>query len=178
MKYFVGYLIQGEVAEWHTNITKKISEKFNTWKVYEKIPPHITIFYPEGVEDISPIRNHIKDWTQKNKAPGNFYLSGLGHFRDRVVFAKVDSDESAIKAIEDLRKDLKNMTGITEDYPHWHPHVTLANKLTRQEINKIWEYVNQLDRPNFALPFNNITIFRYVGDQKWVVDESFALSQS
>ncbi|MBX4189379.1 2'-5' RNA ligase family protein [Candidatus Parcubacteria bacterium] len=177
MKYFIGHLISGKAAEWHTNTAKKISEKFNTWKIYEKIPPHITIFYPEGVEDINAIRNYIQDWTRKNKALGSFRLSEFDRFDDRVVFAKVEADESAIKAIEDLRKGLQDMTGITEDFPNWHPHATLAYKLSPEEINKIWEYTNELDKPNFTLLLNNITIFRYAEDQKWVVDESFLLPQ-
>ncbi len=177
MKYFIGYLIQSEAAEWHISIAKKISDQFNTWKIYEKLPPHITIFYPEGVEDMSAIKSYIRDWIQKNKISGTFHISGFDHFDDRVVFAKIDADESTLKAIDGLREDLKKMTGVTEDFPNWHPHATLANKLSPDEINQIWAYTNKLDKPHFALPFNNITIFRYEGDQKWVVDESFALSQ-
>ncbi len=176
MKYFIGYLISGEVGEWHIGTAKKISDEFNTWKIYEKLPPHITIFYPEGVEDISGIRDFIKNWVQKSKASGNFYISDFDRFDDRVVFAKIDADKSVVNAVEDLREDLKNMTGITEDFPNWHPHATLAYKLSPEEINKIWAYTDKLDKPNFVLPFNNITIFRYEGDKKWVVDESFVLS--
>ncbi len=177
MKYFIGYLISDKAAEWHSNTAKKISEEFNTWKVYEKIPPHITIFYPEGVEDISAIRNYIQKWTEKHKISGSFRMSEFDHFDDRVVFAKVEADESTIKLVEDLRKGLKDMTGIAEDFPTWHPHATLAYKLSPKEIHKIWEYTNQFDKPNFTLPLDNITIFRYEGDLKWVVDESFALTQ-
>lgn len=177
MKYFIGYLISGAAAEWHINTTKQISEEFNTWKMYEKIPPHVTIFYPEGVEDISLIRKYIKDWTQKNKVLGSFHIAEFDRFDNKVVFAKVDANELALNAVEDLRNGLKNMTGIIEDFPTWHPHATLANKLSPEEINRIWEYVSKLNKPDFTLPFNNVTIFRYSEDQKWVVDESFGLSQ-
>lgn len=177
MKYFIGYLLQGEVAEWHINTTKKIADKFNTWKIYEKLPSHVTIFYPEGVEDITGIRNYIKDWIVKNKVSGNFYISGFDHFDDKVVFAKIGADESVIKTVENLREGIRNISGITnESFPIWHPHCTLANKLKPEEINSIWEYVSELDKPNFTIPFNNITIFKFVGDQKWVVDEYFELA--
>lgn len=178
MKYFIGYLIKGEAAEWQVNTAKKISEEFNTWKIYEKIPPHITVFYLEGVEDISGIRSYIKEWVKKNKIPGNFCISGFDHFDDRVIFAKIDADEFVKKSIENLRADFKNLVNIkNESFPNWHPHSTLANQLNSDEINRIWKFVNKLEKPNFTIPFNNVTIFRYEDDQKWVVDELFELSQ-
>jgi 2'-5' RNA ligase len=178
MKYFIGYLISDEASEWHINITKKISEEFNTWKIYEKIPPHITIFYPEGVEDITDIRNYIKDWAEKNKITGNFYINGFDHFDDKVVFAKIDADESVIKTVNNLREGIRTISNIkNEAFPNWHPHSTLINKISPEEINKVLKYAYELDKPSFRLPFNNITIFKYTDDQKWVVEETFELSQ-
>ena len=140
MKYFIGYLMQGEAAEWHLNTAKKISDEFNTWKIYEKIPPHITIFYPEGVEDITTIRNYIKNWRGKNKVTGNFYISDFDHFDDKVVFAKIDADEAVIKEVNSLREGIRNISDIkNESYPNWHPHSTLANKLNPEKISEIWE---------------------------------------
>lgn len=55
----------------------------------------------------------------------------------------------------------------TEEFPDWHPHATLANKLTAQEINKIWDYALTLEKPNFSLQFDNVTIFRYGAEQNW-----------
>ncbi len=178
MKYFIGFLLKGEVSDWHIKTAKEISDKFNTWKIYEKIPPHITIFYPEGVEDITKIKNYIKEWTQKNKVSGNFYISGFDRFEDRVVFAKMEADKSVTKSIENLREGIRNIETIKdESFPDWHPHSTLANKLSSEDINKIWEYTDRLEKPNFIVPFDNITIFKYGGDQKWFVDECFELSR-
>lgn len=178
MKYFIGYLISGDAAKWHVGITKEISDTFNTWKIYENIPPHITMFYPEGVEDITHIRNYIKDWTEKNKVSGNFHISGFDHFDDTVVFAKIDADESVRESIENLREGIRNITNIQhESFPQWHPHSTLAYKLSSEEINRIWEYAKKLEKPHFVLAFNNITIFKYTDEQKWIVDKTFELLQ-
>jgi 2'-5' RNA ligase len=177
MKYFIGYLLQGEVAEWHANTARKIADKFNTWKIYEKLPPHITIFYPEGVEDITEVRNYIAGWVKNNKIPGNLYVSGFDRFEDRVIFAKIDADDSVNKAVEDLRTNIKNVSGVTEeDFPIWHPHATLAYKLTPMEIENIWDFTLSLDKPNFTIPFDNVTIFKFIGDKKWVVEESFKIN--
>ena len=178
MRYFIGYLLQGTVGEWHTNTAKEIADKFNTWKIYEKLPPHLTICYPEDLSniDITDIRNYLKDWIQNNKISGNFYISGFNRFEDRVVFAKVESDNSVCEVVKDLRQGIRNISNIpNESFPEWHPHATLANKLTSKEINEIWEYTKLLDRPNFVVPFNNLTIFKYLGDREWVVDEYFEL---
>jgi len=179
MKYFVGYLIKGKAEEWHIKTAKDIANKFNTWKIYEKLPPHITIFYLGGVEDVSDIRNFLKNWAKITPVLGNFYLNGFDRFDDKVVFAKIDADEEILQKVEDLRKEIKRISEITnEDFPVWHPHATLANKVTPQEINDIWNYVSKLEKPDFTLPFDNVAIFKFVGDQKWEVDELFQLGSS
>jgi 2'-5' RNA ligase len=174
MRYFIGFLIKGPAREWHTSTTKSISEKFNTWKIYEKLPPHITLFYPEGVEDITDIKVFIKNWIYNKKISGNFKMSGYDRFDDKVVFAKIHADEVVFNTVEDLRNGIRSISGIkNESFPNWHPHSTLAYKLEPEEINKIWEHTSILPKPNFVLPFDNVTVFRYTGDKKWVIDESF-----
>lgn len=176
MRYFIGYLIQDEAATWHFNLVKNISEKFNTWKLHEKIPPHITIFPPFETEDIDEIKKLLRDWTTNKTPQGNFTLSGFDHFDDNVVFAKIDTDESIRASIEELKKEIKKFPGMPEDnHPIWHPHATLMNKLSPEEIRNIWNYVSDLEKPNFPLPFDNITIFRFDADRKWVVDESIVM---
>ncbi len=179
MKYFIGYLIQGEMATWHINLAKSISEKFNTWKLHEKLPPHITIFYPFNTDNIDIIKNLLVSWTKNKKAPGRFVISDFDHFDDKVVFAKVEADLSIRELVEGLRRNLKEIPGMPEDgFSVWHPHATLANRLSSQEINQIWNYVLTLKKPNFIVPFDNVTIFRgepnlFEGESKWVIEKSF-----
>jgi len=174
MNYFIGYLISGEVSTWHINLTKDISDKFSTWKIYEKLPPHVTIFYPFSTNNIENIRNLLKDKTQDKIIPGNFEMSDFGHFDDKVVFAKVEADQHSREIVEELRKSLKEIPEMPKnEFPDWHPHATLANRLSSQEINQIWDYVLTLEKPSFTLQFDNVTIFRFEGDRKWVVEESF-----
>lgn len=174
MKYFIGYLIEGKASEWYLSIAKDISEKFNTWKLYEKLPAHVTVFYPFETDDVESVGNFIKKWTQNENIPGDLTISKFDYFVDRVVFAKVDPDKLVIDVVEELRGVLEKIPGMPkDDFPIWHPHVTLANHLTPEEIKKIWDYVQMLEKPDFILPFNNITIFRFEGDRKWVVQESF-----
>ena len=142
-----------------------ISDKFNTWKLHEKLPPHITIFYPFSAENIEPVVNFLKNWSHNQKVSGKFEILDFDHFDDKVVFAKVEADLLVMEMVEELRRSL-----------NWHPHATLANKLSPQEINKILNYVLELEKPNFAIPFDNVTIFRFEGDRKWIVDQFFKFS--
>lgn len=174
MRYFIGYLIEGEAAAWHVNVAKNISDRFNTWKIYEKLPPHITIFYPFSTENIEPVENLLKEWTQSKKVPENFIISDFDHFEDKVVFAKVGIEQSVGWTVEELRRSLKLISGMpSEDFPIWHPHATLANRQSPEKINQIWGYVLTLKKPNFIIPFDNITIFRFEGDRKWVIEKIF-----
>lgn len=173
---FIGYLIQKEAAEWHINLTKDISNKFNTWKIYEKIPPHITIFQPFDSEDTSSIKSLLRDWSKDVTISGSFKLSGFDRFDDRVIFAKVDADKVAKEAVEKLREEIKKIPNMPEeDFPVWHPHATLINRLPPQEIEKVWSYIKGFEKPNFILPFDNITLFKFEGDRRWGIEESFKI---
>ncbi|HEY4505325.1 MAG TPA: 2'-5' RNA ligase family protein [Candidatus Paceibacterota bacterium] len=174
MKYFIGYLIQGEAAKWHSSLAKSISEKFNTWKIYEKLPPHITIFYLSDIEDVEPTRSFLKNWISDKKVSGNFTISDFDRFDDKVVFARTEPDSSVRTTAEELIRKIKEIPGMTqENFPFWHPHATLMNRVSEEEIKMIWDYVATVERPNFVIPFDNVTIFRFEGDMKWGVDESF-----
>ena len=45
MKYFIGHLIESDVALWHSNLSKEISGKFDVFKVSEWVPfSNVTLF--------------------------------------------------------------------------------------------------------------------------------------
>lgn len=168
--YFVSYLIEGKTREWHLNLTKNISEIFNTWKIAEKIPPHITIFRPFDTENIESIYELIQNWKANQAIFGKFIISGFGRFEDQTIFANVIADQTAGDAINSLRLKLQNMPGMPpEDHPIWRPHATLAYKIKPAEINAIWEYISTLQKPHFEMTFNNIAILQSTGDRGWTV---------
>lgn len=176
MKYFIGYLIQGDVARWHVQTAKDISEKFNTWKIHEKIPPHITIFRPFDVEDISSIKDLLSEWTAGSTA-SRFSLIDFGHFDKRVIFAKVITSEPVIGAVSSLQKKIEVANiNPAKDYPSdWHPHATLANHIDSSVFKEIWSYILTLPKPNLSLPFDNLTIFYSTGNRGWEVGDYFPI---
>ena len=81
-------------------------------------------------------------------------MSDFNHFDDKVVFEKVEADQSIQDIIEELRSSLKKIPGMPmpgEDFPVWYPHATLANRLSPEEISQIWNYVLTLEKPNFIV---------------------------
>lgn len=176
MRYFIGFAIQEEAGKWHTALAKDISEKFDTWKIHEYIPSHITLYRPFNMDDVSPIKDLLRAWIQKYSVSGTLTLSGFDRFADRVVFAAVDMEKSTEDAIADIRQKIMAVLP-KEDFPNFVPHATLAdNDVSPEKIEKIWEYVNTLPKPHFVVPFDNITLFRKEGEKGWVVDEVFPVN--
>lgn len=176
MKYFIGHLIEGEAVLWHNTITKDIAEKFNIWKMYEKGPPHITIFYPFETEDIGPVANTIKQWLINKNIVGNFSITDFGYFDNSAVFATVRIDPAVKNLLDELKNLLTKIPGMPEDrFPLWQPHATLAYKISPEQIKEIWAYTHTLKKPNFINSFSNITIFRFENEKQWVVDKYFKL---
>ena len=174
MKYFIGYLIQGEAADWHAQKAKEISAKFNTWKIYEKIPPHITLYRPFDLENIQPVLDVLQTWSNHQSSGSSFLMSDFDRFDDRVVFVKIETNQAIQKMVVNLKRELKLIPNIpAEDYPNWHPHATLAERVTTEEIEKIWNHVSTLDKPKFSLPFDNMTLFSNAGDRVWKIEKVF-----
>lgn len=172
MRYFIGFAIRGDVGAWHTSLVKDISEKFDTWKLHEKIPPHVTVFQTFETENPAPVKELLRDWARSRKIRGAIAITGFGRFDDRVVFAKIEPDEAAKNETEDLRGKIKALPGMPiEEFPEWHPHATMMSKVPPETIEKIWEYVSTFEEPHFVLPFNNVTLFRFEGDGKWIAEE-------
>ena len=171
-RYFIGFQLTGPAAEWHIATSRAIAEHFSTWRVDQHIPPHITIVRPFEISDIEPIKTFIQHTIGHLTPPGNITISGFNHFDDKVVFAKVDVDPIVHSFVKQFRAEIQPQIGVTkEDFPHWHPHATLAYKLPQDTIEQIWKHVQTFDTPSFVLPFNALTIFRYTQDH-WAADET------
>lgn len=175
MKYFIGHLLEGEVGVWHTTLTNTIAEKFNTWKIQEICPSHITIFSEFEADNIETV-SHTIETLLFHTQPGNYSISMFDHFEDKVVFAKIDPDAKVISLVQKLRENLELIPGVQKDkHLTWKPHATLAFRLSPEKITTIWNYVTTLEKPNFTALFDNITLFRFE-NEKWVVEKKFAIT--
>lgn len=173
-KYFVGYLIQGEAAEWHNKVAKEVSDTFSTWKIYENVPPHITIYRPFDTDNIQPVLDLLETWSKSQNLNTSFTMSGFDRFGDRVIFANIETNPIVEKSVLELRQKLMAIPGMPpEDHPNWRPHATLADRINSDEFTQIWDYVSRLEKPKFNLPFDNITVLSVLGDRGWHVYKTF-----
>jgi 2'-5' RNA ligase len=82
--------------------------------------------------------------------------------------------KQAINVQKELLKEIKNIEGVklNEFDVKWHPHSTIAYGNTRNTFDNIWEYIKTLNKPEFDLKFDNITIMKKQGD-RWKVHKEF-----
>lgn len=174
MKYFVGHLIEGNFGAWHTTVTNNIADKFNTWKIHNVCPSHLTIFSEFESDNIEVVSNVIESILLDVKV-GKYSVSGFDHFDDRSIFAKVDADIKVISLVQKLKEQLEQIPGIPKDKDSiWKPYATVAFRLPPEDITKIWNYVTTLEEPNFVVPFDNLAIFKY-NNSKWIVGKTFKM---
>jgi 2'-5' RNA ligase len=179
MKYFVGYLIEGEAAEWYNRVAGEISERFRTFKIHEKIPAHLTVYRPFECDNLAPINDVVSTWAAEYRNKSNFRVNDFDHFGSRVIFGKVEVDSRLVSYLERFRDVMKiqRITLTGENYPGWIPHMTLANYIEPRKFTKIWKHISTLDRPDFTLPFNNLTVFNKREDG-WEVGHSFPVGST
>lgn len=177
MKYFIGHLLEGEAAVWHNTLAQDISKKFNIWKIWEKGPSHVTIFYPFETENIESVTRVLEDWMTTVGTFPKFLISGFGFFQDKAVFVKTEFVPEFVAMIEKLRSHLWKMPGMPQDdFFVWRPHATLAYKISPEELGRVWEYVQTLPKPHFIIPFSNITIFKFEDQKRWVPEKIFKIN--
>lgn len=175
MRYFIGFLIEGEAGAWHEALTRDISERFDTRKLHKHVAPHVTLYRPFDTDNVEPVKTLLRKWVNQHIQNGEISLSGFGHFTDRVVYASVTLEAKARQNILALRREIMTLLP-KEDFPNWVPHATLVDEYeTPETITAVWEYVQTLPKPEFTVPFNNVTLFRNREGGGWGVDEIFRL---
>ena len=142
--YFVGYLIRGEAAAWHMSVVKHVAERFNSKKLYEKVPPHLTLYRPFTTNDIESIKEILRSKTSASLPWGYIEIQDYSHFGDRVVFAKAEVEEAIRERVSDLQESLRVIRAMPENHKEWNPHATIAYRMPEERIREIWEYVATL----------------------------------
>jgi 2'-5' RNA ligase len=173
MRYFVGYLTEGEIVDYHTSLIEDIKDRFEIDDRTPRSPTHITLYRPFGEERLEDVGEVISQWIKRNKIPGIFKISGFGKFDEAVIFIKPEPDASIINAVTDLRNHIENIQGmVPQDFPTWNPHITIIRKQPPEIIKQIWQYLSSIERPEFVVSFDNVSIFRLEEDRH-VVHQKF-----
>lgn len=174
MRYFIGYLIEGDAAAWHAELTRCFAETFGLRRAHETIPPHITLVPPFDTDDIERVEGVVGELLRQRKSPDPFRMTGFDRFGERVAFVDIRVEEAAYRVVEDVRTRIRGVVAPVSEEPvyPWRPHATLADQMTPEVMASVWEYLQHVKKPSFSLPFTAVTLFRKA-DGVWAPEKSF-----
>ena len=176
MEYSIFYLMAGEVKRYRDKLVRKVGPKFGERYVLDsKLPAHITLKVPFETKRIEEVEKVLKEFVKNHKA-SKIKIIGIGHFRRFVTFLKFKFPKPALQIQKDLIKEISNIKDIKirEHDKKWHPHSTISYGNTKKSFNGIWNYLKKLNKSDFEMMFDNITIMKKSG-KYWRVHKTFKL---
>lgn len=175
MKYFIGYLIEGEVKKYQEKLIDRICEKFDVRNLNGFIPAHFTLKSPFETEDITPIENSLEELFSEEKK-SRVTIDGIGNFHKRVIYLKGNFSLEALQTFRKLNDGLKKIDWMQFDkYDLIEDsfHTTLARVRNGLKFDDVMKFLDN-EKPHFELSFDNVSIFQKTKD-KWVVYRKFEL---
>jgi len=162
MKYVVVYLLRGKVQEYHEKLMKEVGPKFGEdYMIKNPIPAHITLKSPFYLKNVNVLERTLKSFVRKYK-PSRIEIRDFGNFDRFVSFLKIKFSKESKTMHKRLLKELTKISGVElrEFDINFKPHATIAYGNKKQTFDKIWEYLNKLNKPHFNLKFDNLTILK------------------
>lgn len=173
MRYFAGYLLEGEAAAFYNTLAADLAARFGIRNLAEYIPPHFTLKAPFETRDIAPFKEQLSALAAE-ETPVTFLLEGFGRFREKgVIFFYIGGEKlweclprivECIAPFGDNRKELNSEVLKT--------HISVARRVEEPLRDEIWRYVKNLPKPRFELRFDNIALFRFE-EGKWMVENVY-----
>jgi len=177
MRYFIGNLIRGEVAEYYKATCADLASRFGIEDVSAIVGPHITVKSPFDRHEIVTIDDTLALISDAPAIP--ISLSKWGHFGNRTIFLDVVEPPVALKDF--MRNVLSKLRangiflGPQESNPHIH--MSIARFLKPLQYEEVWKYLEATPAPKFDIKFDNLTIFckENIDDKAWKVLKTFPL---
>lgn len=171
-KYFAGYLVGGEAAEYYAKIANDLAFRFGVRDLSERIPPHFTLKPPFTTDNLASFREALAALAGKEH-PTPFVLEGLDSHSGGTVYLAVAQNAAFRRQAEKLVHALfpfgEHQKTLRLPFT---PHVSIARYLTEEEKAKVLEYLGMLPSPRFELSFDNLTLFAHDG-ARWRAEETF-----
>lgn len=162
MRYALVYLIRGKAEKYHQKLVKEVGPKFGEKYMMENpLPSHITLKSPFELDNSIELENMLNVFSKKHKSV-KIKINSFGNFRRFVAFLKISLPKQVFKIQKDLLREVKKVDGVTlhEFDIQWKPHATISYGNTKNSFDKIWSYIQKLEKPNFESVFDNITILK------------------
>jgi 2'-5' RNA ligase len=176
MKYFIGYLAEGEVEKYYNAITAELAGKFDVGDLSKRVPPHLTLKYPFVSDDISSVEKTIEHFLI-DKKPIPFVIDGFDKFDDNseTVFLSVTHDDVLYSFVKEC---ITELPGTEErknfDAGKFRLHMSVVRHIDVSMCDRILEYLAIQPKPHFDLSFDNLTLFN-LEDNMWKVKRIFRI---
>ena len=172
MKYVIVHLIRGEAGEFHGGITRELTEKFGTYPLYERVPPHITLkrSFEREEKEIDGIYTLIDDCARVH-TQSDYHLRGFGHFCGETIYIEAVPSREMIVAVTDLQNRVSGLDIALEQFDlnqNFHATVAMASHKAFS-FDTVWGFLQSVEAPDFSMKFDNIAVLKKV-DNRWLVD--------
>ena len=155
--YLVSLYFDSKTENKIQGIINKVAYKCgNNFMIDNNVPPHITIsaFQSDEEERVVEILDKV---IKNNIKSGMITFASIGSFKSSVIFLAPILNEYLHELSENIYEGVYSLkdVSISKFYLpfQWMPHITIAKKLTREELLLAFE---ELDR-NFTMFNGNIT---------------------
>jgi len=174
MRHIIVHLIRGEARQAHEDITKDLVQKFDSFTLHDRIPPHLTLkrWFELDKGDMDSLYQTLGLFVS-NHNQSKYFLKGFGHFRTDVIYVDVIPSEKLLVDLRKLSTELHKVPNLMFDEfdlieNDLHATVAMA-ALKPFDYEQMWYYLNSKPMPDFDMKFDNIAVMKREID-RWVVD--------
>ncbi len=166
-------LLPEEVSNYYQELRLKIATEFGL-DVNFSVPAHITVKYPFPVKATDEIEKVAQEFCM-SQTKTKWTLCDFDRFINPdkyVVFIDAIPTKKTRKAHASFLNKLQKISWVQWgqfDNVDLHYHVTLATQgITSENFGAIWSFVNQQEKPDFEVFFDNLALVRIDEDKRSV----------
>lgn len=178
MRHNIVHLLNGEAEIMHHSVMDDIAEKFDIVPFYKLMPSHLTLkrgFESDEV-DMMDLYERLDTFSTAHTS-SEYSLKGWGQFPGKAIYIDVTASKKMSDTVAALLNSIRNMSGMNfHEYDNggeFHASVALS-ALQPFDFEKVWNYLQTIEQPDFEMKFDNIAILKKPEDV-WVVDRIFEI---
>lgn len=179
MRRIIVHSIRGEAKITHKAITRDLAEKFDSFPIHERVPPHLTLkrWFELDEQGMDTLYKTLDTFAATQKQ-SDYTLSGFGNFGEGVIYVDAIPSAEMTQSVVALLDTLHKVEGLTfEEFDNAGDfHATVAMRALKPfDFEQLWDYLKAVPQPNFQMKFDNIAVFKKP-DDVWVVERVWELA--
>ncbi len=174
MKYFIAYLLSGEVKTAHEALTNEITDRFGVFRLNDHIPPHVTLKSPFETDHIDDVEKTLSSFAD-HYPRAEMRLWGFGAFGREVLYIPVLASQEARSTIHHFTKVLRTIQWMQfEEFDiEKKLHATVAHRGIEEKFDEIWNFLST-QKFEFSVELDNVSILKKERD-RWAVHQTYPL---